>query len=72
MAGRLKHMQRSHYSYHNGTAGIYQGFERKAYAKRVKQAPGMSFLEKLINAVSRLKLPGFPNKNVKNEVKNEQ
>lgn len=60
-------MKRSHYSYRNGASGIYRSFENRAYAKRVKNAPGMSLMEKMANAFQKLKLPGFANKSEKRE-----
>lgn len=62
MAGRIKHIQRSHYSYRNGVSGIYRSFENRAYARSVRNAPGMSLMEKVANAFQKLKLPGFANK----------
>lgn len=67
MAGRLKHMQRSRYSYRNGAATIYRDFENRAYAMRVRNAPGISLMEKMVNAFQKLKLPGFANKQESNE-----
>lgn len=67
MSGRVKHMQRSHYSYHNGADSIYRNFENRAYAKRVKKAPGISLAEKMANTLQKLRLPGFANKNAKYE-----
>ncbi len=38
MAGRLKHMERSHYSYKHNNEAVFVGFENKARVKTAQKA----------------------------------
>ena len=59
MAGRIKHMQRSHYSYRNNTAEkAFLGFERKAAMKGTNKyltgRSGLGFAERIRNAAKKI------------------
>ena len=55
MAGRIKHMERSHRSVaHKHNEGIYNSFGRKAYSvSLVKQQRRETFGQSLVNALKR-------------------
>lgn len=60
MAGRIKHMQRSHYSYRNNTAEkAFLGFERKAVTKEnnkyLKNKSGFGlFVDRIKKAANKM------------------
>lgn len=56
MAGRAKHMERSHYSYQKNNVVTFAGFERMALAKtsdKVMKETGMGVMSKIKNMFRR-------------------
>lgn len=54
MAGRLKHMERSHRSHRNSKhAGIYAQFHRRAYSEKVFKESRMTLGQKLKRVVKK-------------------
>lgn len=51
MAGRLKHMERSHYSYKHNNEAVFVGFENKA---RVKTAQKSGFLAQVGASIRKM------------------
>ena len=56
MSGRIKHMQRSHYSYRkNNAANVFAGFERRAVVKSGNRAmKKSSFLSRVMGGVKKI------------------
>ena len=47
MAGRLKHAERSHYSYRNSNESVFVGFAQKARIKSAQQPKNMGILSEV-------------------------
>lgn len=56
MSGRIKHMERSHYSYRtNNAANVFAGFEHRAVIKSNNQAmKKSSFLSRAMDGVKKI------------------
>lgn len=58
MSGRIKHMERSHYSYRtNNAANVFAGFEHRAVVKSNNQAmrkAGPSFINRVKDGIRKM------------------
>lgn len=54
MAGRLKHMERSHYSYKRNNEAVFVGFENKARVKTAQKAQKRGFLAQVGASIRKM------------------